>query len=74
MDLFVALSNELGAGRWSVRAQIRPLINWVWLAAALIALGGVLAATDRRYRTQGARATAAAPAGPGSEEAGAKAT
>jgi cytochrome c-type biogenesis protein CcmF len=74
MDLFVALSNELGAGRWSIRAQIRPLINWVWLAAAFIAIGGVLAATDRRYRTQGARATAAVPEGPGSEEAGAKAT
>ena len=57
--LFLALSKELGEGRWSVRAQIRPLIDWVWLAAGLMALGGVLAATDRRYR---ARAVVPEPA------------
>jgi cytochrome c-type biogenesis protein CcmF len=57
--LFLALSKELGEGRWSVRAQIRPLIDWVWLAAGLMALGGVLATTDRRYRARaGARETA----------------
>ena len=39
---------------------MRPLIDWVWLAAGLMALGGVLAATDRRYR---ARAAAREPAG-----------
>jgi len=59
MDMFVALSKEVGGGRWSVRAQLRPLIDWVWLAAGLMALGGVLATTDRRYR---ARATASEPA------------
>jgi cytochrome c-type biogenesis protein CcmF len=52
MDMFVALSEELGEGRWSVRAQLRPLIDWIWYAAALMAFGGVLAATDRRYRTR----------------------
>jgi cytochrome c-type biogenesis protein CcmF len=55
MDLFVALSKDVGGGRWSVRAQLRPLIDWVWLSAVFMALGGVLAVTDRRYR---ARATA----------------
>ena len=58
-DLFLALSKNLGEGRWSVRAQIRPLIDWVWLSAGLMALGGVLAMTDRRYR---ARAAASEPA------------
>ncbi len=52
MDLFVALGEDLGGGRWSIRAQLRPLIDYVWLAAALMALGGILAATDRRYRTR----------------------
>jgi cytochrome c biogenesis factor len=33
-----------------VWAQLRPLLHYVWLAAALMALGGGLAATDRRYR------------------------
>ena len=49
-DIFAALGEDLGAGRWSVRAQVRPLINYVWLAAFIMALGGVIAATDRRYR------------------------
>jgi cytochrome c-type biogenesis protein CcmF len=52
MDLFVALSADVGEGRWSMRAQIRPLIDYVWYAAVLMALGGMLAATDRRYRTR----------------------
>jgi cytochrome c-type biogenesis protein CcmF len=49
-DVFAALGEDLGAGRWSVRAQVRPLINYVWFAAFLMAVGGVIAATDRRYR------------------------
>jgi cytochrome c-type biogenesis protein CcmF len=52
MDLFVALSKDVGGGRWSVRAQLRPLIDWVWLSAAFMALGGVFAVTDRRYRAR----------------------
>ncbi len=52
MDLFVAMGEDLGAGRWSVRAQLRPLIDYVWLAAFLMALGGAIAASDRRYRSR----------------------
>jgi cytochrome c-type biogenesis protein CcmF len=57
LDLFAALGDDLGAGRWSFRAQIRPLIDYIWYAAALMALGGALAATDRRYRPGAAAAT-----------------
>jgi cytochrome c-type biogenesis protein CcmF len=35
-----------------VRAQLRPLIDYVWLAAFLMALGGAIAASDPRYRTR----------------------
>jgi len=59
LDLFAALGEDLGGGRWSFRAQLRPLIDYVWLAAALMALGGGLAASDRRYR---AREAATVPA------------
>ena len=51
-DVFVALGEDLGTGRWSVRAQVRPLINYVWFAAVLMALGGIWAACDRRYRRE----------------------
>jgi cytochrome c-type biogenesis protein CcmF len=61
MDLFAALGENLGAGRWSVRAQIRPLIHYVWLAAFLMALGGAVAASDRRYRLEKATEAATAP-------------
>jgi cytochrome c-type biogenesis protein CcmF len=49
-DLFIALGDDLGAGRWSLRAQIRPLISLLWLGPLLMALGGALALSDRRYR------------------------
>jgi cytochrome c-type biogenesis protein CcmF len=49
-DLFAALGDDLGGGRWSFRLQYKPLIRHVWLGAILIALGGAIAAFDRRYR------------------------
>ena len=58
-NILLALGEELGAGRWSLRIQIRPLVSLIWIAAFIMALGGALAASDRRYRT--ARAPAAAP-------------
>jgi len=49
-NVFVALGDDLGAGKWSVRFQIRPLVNFLWLGAFIMAVGGAIAATDRRYR------------------------
>ena len=49
-NVFLALGDDLGAGKWSVRFQIRPLVNYVWIAAFLMALGGAIAASDKRYR------------------------
>ena len=49
-NLFIALGDDLGAGKWSVRFQIRPLVNFVWLGAFIMAVGGAVAASDRRYR------------------------
>ncbi|MGH8129782.1 MAG: cytochrome c-type biogenesis CcmF C-terminal domain-containing protein, partial [Steroidobacteraceae bacterium] len=49
-DLFAALGDNLGQGRWSLRLQYKPLIRYVWLGALLVALGGGIAALDRRYR------------------------
>ncbi len=49
-DVFVALGDSLGAGAWSVRLQVKPLLRFVWLGAVFMALGGLVAMTDRRYR------------------------
>ncbi len=66
-DLFVALGEDLGAGAWSVRIQYKPLIRYIWLGALVMAIGGLIAITDRRYRTvrvqQEAVGGAASPAG-----------
>jgi cytochrome c-type biogenesis protein CcmF len=49
-DLFVALGDPLGDGAWSVRIQYKPMIRFIWLGALVMALGGMVAASDRRYR------------------------
>ncbi|HET7922636.1 MAG TPA: heme lyase CcmF/NrfE family subunit [Gammaproteobacteria bacterium] len=55
-DLYVALGNPLDNGAWSVRVQYKPLVRFIWLGGLFMMLGGILAASDRRYRR-----TAAAP-------------
>jgi len=66
-DLFVAMGNPLGEGAWSMRIQYKPLVRYIWLGALVMAVGGLVAATDRRYRLR-AKATSAdavaAPPGP----------
>ena len=49
-DLYAALGEPLGEGAWSVRLHYKPFVRWIWLGAIIMAFGGVLAATDRRYR------------------------
>jgi cytochrome c-type biogenesis protein CcmF len=51
-DLFVAMGNPLGADAWSMRIQYKPLVRYIWLGAIVMAIGGVIAATDRRYRVR----------------------
>ncbi|SDH76705.1 cytochrome c-type biogenesis protein CcmF [Pseudomonas benzenivorans] len=49
-DLFVALGEPLENGAWAVRVHIKPFVRWIWLGALLMSLGGLLAASDKRYR------------------------
>jgi len=49
-DLFVAMGNSLGENAWSMRIQYKPLVRYIWLGALVMAIGGLVAATDRRYR------------------------
>ena len=58
-DLFVALGEDLGKGAWSLRIYHKPFVRWLWLGGLLMAIGGGLAATDRRYRTLARRARSA---------------
>jgi len=64
-DLYLSLGEPVGNnGAWTVRVQYKPFVDWIWGGAVLMALGGGLAVSDRRYalaaRKQREAATAAA--------------
>jgi len=64
-DLYVSLGEPVEGGAWIVRVYFKPFIDWVWGGCLMMALGGVLALSDRRYRVKQTqpRETAAGPAG-----------
>jgi cytochrome c-type biogenesis protein CcmF len=65
-DLYVALGEPLGDGSWALRLYYKPFVRWIWLGPTLMALGGLLAASDRRYRRRApAPGSAAREAAPG---------
>ena len=49
-DLYVSLGDPLERGAWLVKVQYKPFIDWIWGGCLIMALGGLLAASDRRYR------------------------
>ena len=49
-DLYVSLGDPLDHGAWIVRVYYKPFMTWLWLGCILMALGGLMAAADRRYR------------------------
>ena len=66
-DLYVSLGDAVSATAWVVRVQHKPFIDWIWGGCLLMALGGAIAASDRRYRVAAKRSQetyAAAPAAP----------
>jgi len=60
-DLYVSLGEQVGDGNaWGVRVYHKPFVDWIWGGCFTMALGGILALSDRRYRT---RKAATAPEG-----------
>jgi cytochrome c-type biogenesis protein CcmF len=59
-DVYVAIGEPLEGGAWAVRAHVKPFVDWIWGGSLLMAIGGLLALSDRRYRR--ARAAQAAVA------------
>ena len=47
--LYISLGEPVGGGAWSVRVYYKPFVGWIWGGAILMALGGGLAVSDRRY-------------------------
>jgi len=61
-DLYVSLGEPLEGGAWSVRLYHKPFIDWIWGGCLVMAAGGILAVSDRRYRLAWRRKEAAVPA------------
>src|SRR6185436_15465304 len=60
-DLYVSLGEQVGDGNaWGVRVYHKPFVDWIWGGCFVMALGGILALADRRYRM---RKAAAVPEG-----------
>ena len=64
-DIYVSLGEPVGdKGDWALRIYYKPYVRWIWLGCILMAIGGVLAVTDRRYRSPRSVAAMAAGAVP----------
>ena len=63
-DLYVSLGEPVGDNAWLVRVQVKPFVDWIWGGCVLMALGGLLAVLDKRYRVSArVREETIAPAG-----------
>ena len=56
-DIYVSLGEELADKSWAVRVYYKPFVDWIWGGCLLMALGGVLAMSDKRYRMKLRRAS-----------------
>ncbi len=62
-DLYLSLGDEVPGGGWTVRVYHKPLVNWIWGGALLMAIGGGFAVTDRRYALASRKRTSETPSG-----------
>jgi cytochrome c-type biogenesis protein CcmF len=49
-DVYIVLGDRQDNGGWTVRTYIKPLANWIWAGAMIMAFGGLLSLSDRRLR------------------------
>jgi cytochrome c-type biogenesis protein CcmF len=57
-DIYISLGEELDDKAWAVRVYYKPFVDWIWGGCLLMALGGVLAMSDKRYRMKLRKAAA----------------
>ena len=61
-DIYLVVGDQQDNGGYAVRSYIKPFADWMWAGALIMAFGGFLSLTDRRYRiAAGARKSAASP-------------
>ena len=50
-------------GNWTLRAYWKPLVPWIWIGAVIMAFGGLVSLSDRRWRVGVAARARKTPAG-----------
>jgi cytochrome c-type biogenesis protein CcmF len=60
-DVYIVLGDRQQSGGWAVRSYIEPFANWLWAGCLLMAFGGMVSLTDRRFRVAAGARKAAAP-------------
>ena len=58
-DLYVSLGEAVSPNTWTLRVHVKPFVDWIWGGCLLMALGGMLAVSDRRYRLKARKAAVA---------------
>ncbi len=64
-DVYVSLGEPLEGKAWAVRVYYKPFVDWIWAGCLLMALGGVIAVADKRYRLRAKSTVSAATMAPG---------
>ena len=62
--VYVSLGEPVSGGAWSLRLYHKPFVGWIWFGTLFMALGGIVAALDRRYRLTRRQAMAQADSSP----------
>ena len=55
-DLYVSLGEAVQPNTWTMRVHVKPFVDWIWGGCLLMALGGIVAVSDRRYRVKARQA------------------
>ena len=63
-DLYLVIGDAQPDGGWAVRSYVKPFASWIWAGAIIMALGGLLSLSDRRFRIAAGAPRRAAKAAP----------
>ena len=60
-DVYLVIGDPQSGGGWAIRSYLRPFASWIWMGSFLMALGGTISLTDRRYRVAAGAGRQATP-------------
>jgi cytochrome c-type biogenesis protein CcmF len=67
-DLYVVLADGAGNATWTLRVYQKPLVPWIWLGCGVMAFGGLMSLSDRRWRVGAAVRRTRAAAGAAADD------